>query len=173
MSDLYEKALCIHRVIKCRMEIRPGDGFRDAMQAFTHGQWSEGQNLMLAIHAAFKIWQQRWRVQRERDILDASALDLDTTCVDLKPPGEYFAVPEGKEKEYAEVYDIIQEYRCAAFHHARVAFALVGYVLHEAPHKSVVGEGGDLVERARSFRDKMEARRDERRKKLADRLGIN
>lgn len=164
--SIHEKALAIHRVIKCGMSVQPGFRTNDGMEANSgfSRNWCPGENLMLAIKNAFIIWEQRWRVQRERDILDAKGLDLDTTAVDNKPPREFYLVPEGKEREYAEAYDIIQEYRCQANHDS------VGYVSRE---ETIFGEGDDLIGRSKSFRDEMERRREARRKSLADRLGIN
>jgi len=177
--SIHEKALAIHRVIKCGMSIQSGFRTKEGMEANSdlRREWCTGDNLMLAIKNAFIIWEQRWRVQRERDILDASALDLDTTAVDSKPPRDFYMVPALKEREYSEAYDIIQEYRCQANHHTVGYVGRSGHTIigddSRVADLTITGEGNDLIQRARSFRDQMVARQDAHRKSLADRLGIN
>jgi len=177
--SIHEKALAIHRALKCGMSIQSGFKTNDGMEANSDlsRSWSTGDNLMLAIKSAFIIWEQRWRVQRERDILDAKALELDTTDVDGKPPREYYVVPESKEREYSEVYDIIQEYRCQANlntvgYVGRIGHTVIGDDARIAD-LTLTGEGDGLIQKAKSFRGKMEARKEARRKGLADKLGIN
>lgn len=181
------KALAIHRVIKCGISIRPGFTSESGMEANseTFERWQWGDDLLQAITRAFTIWESHWRVQRERDILEATALDLDPTDVSSKPSPEYYIVPRGMKSDYASVYDIIQEYRCSVTQFRDLeqsgAYPWPGNVRESAsfpilfgekPPPAVVGRV-DLIKQAFSFKKRMEDIRDLRREQLAHKLGIN
>ena len=105
-----EKALAIHRLIKCEMKLRPaGHGAGNTMEACSQfaPRWISGEDLMHALESAFKAWVQAWRVRMERN----AAASFDATDGETGPDRTYFIVAENLEREYAKMYDHIQEHR--------------------------------------------------------------
>jgi len=106
----HEKALAIHRLIKCEMKLRPlGDGAGGAMEACSQfaPRWISGEDLMRTLGSAFKAWVQAWRVRMERN----DAASFDATDGETGPGRAYFIAPENLERDYANMYDHIQEHR--------------------------------------------------------------
>lgn len=161
-----EKALAICRMLGCRMFVQ----YEPEVQANSEldRKWCHGEDLMLAIQSAFKIWELCWRVQRERDIMSAQAIDLDTTCVDMKPPNYLYTINDENEKEHAEAYNIIERYRC------RVTPAEI--ICHTTYNSDGfvrgVGPSG-IIAKLFTLRDKMEELQREHKNKLTYRLGID
>lgn len=152
-----EKALAIHRIVKCGMDVQ---WIGDEAEVSCRG-WQRGEDLLQAVRLAFKVWEQRWVVERERDVGLADGYGLDATEVARKPPRDYYAVPDALEQDYAEVYNILEEYK------ARWNYGEVNR------YKGFTGEGSNIVEKAKSFRDQMVAQRRAERDELAKRLEIN
>ena len=166
---IHEKALTIHRIIKCVMNLQRGgeDMGMEVSTSLVRG-WIRGDDLMDAVNKAFKRWEQAWIVQRERDISDANSLDLDTTDVDVRPPSEFYKPPAGKEIRYAEAYDVIQIYRPLVYLPNKV------YYMEQGQHAPTVsGDGVDIVESAISFRDKIVILRAQQKQELHKKLRSN
>ena len=163
--SIHEKALAIHRVIKCSISIWPSNllaGDKESMEAgsdLVGAKRCHADDLMLAVKCAFKSWEQRWMILREQDILEAKALELDTSEVAAKLPRDYYHVPESKERAYAEAYDIIQRYRAEADH---------GHGI-----RKIIKSGHDPVGVSKYLLEDLEARKAEERKRLSEKLGIN
>ncbi len=108
--SIHEKALAIHRLIKCEMKLRPfGYGRGSSMEACSQfaPRWISGEDLMQALGSAFKAWVQAWRVNMERN----DVASFDATDGETGPGRTYFIAPENLERDYAKMFDEIQEHR--------------------------------------------------------------
>lgn len=106
-----DKALAIHRIVQCKMDLQPGrqPGKKIWNATGPSGNWHHSTYLQTAVRAAFREWEQAWRVKREMN--QESFAGMSPTDVLDKPPADFYKVPDRFVKRYAKAYDIISFYR--------------------------------------------------------------
>lgn len=150
-----EKALAIHRIVQCKMDLQPSKEIWNA--SGPSGNWHHSKDLVLAVASAFKEWEQAWRVKRELN--QESFAGMSPTDVLDKPPSDLYKVPERFADRYAKAYDTI------AFHRPRwyrVGILVYGNIcvapsrgLGELSSARRSGDGFQICEKAESLAHQM------------------